>query len=296
MELNPEGKHEQQSFEKFIPLDKSWIIRMGVMDLIHGYTDIQKFLSKQKNLNSDLLALKHVTKLWNTDIPFIDVGESGTLYRLLQFASWKLHLNKQFIKRGTLKDRSITNDPSIVNLSLEELLKLDNETSQWATASVLLGNRERIANPPFKLQQTFDAVDHWNKQRAAGLAWEPKHDETIKNQAETFITLLKGKQAKFNPKHSEDYCFARVFEYITKEEGEKRWPSLRGHETDRIEEMEKAIAQAKVGKPVDSKDHRVVQTIAMWGAVNKKKIKFTHPEAVNKSWPKFWEFLAEATK
>ena len=34
---------------------------------------------------------------------------------------------------------------------------------------------------------------------------------------------------------------ARAFGFISKEEGEEKWPSLRGHESDRIEEMEKEM-------------------------------------------------------
>jgi len=76
---------------KFIPLDKSWVIRMGVLDLIHGYKDINNFLANQGNLSGDLLALKRVLKIWNSD-KSVDVGESGTLYRFLKFISWKLKL------------------------------------------------------------------------------------------------------------------------------------------------------------------------------------------------------------
>ena len=101
----------------------------------------------------------------------------------------------------------------------------------------------------------------------------------------------EGLKTTFIPVCSDDYCFARVFEYTNKEEGQKSWPSLRGHETDRIEEMEKAITESKTGELINSKDHRVIQAIAMWGVVNNKKLNFTHPEAVNKSWPRFWDFL-----
>lgn len=282
--------NDRQEYENFIPLDKSWITRMGVLDIISGYNDTQEFLNEQIDLNGDLLALKNASEKWNSNVP-INVGESATLYRLLQFASWKLDLNKTFIKEGTLKDRQITNDSNIVNLQLEELLKLDNQTTQWATASVILGNKKRIPNPPNKLQQTYDAVDHWNKKRLAGLVWEPQYDETILRQVKTFLRLREGHSAIFTPQHSEDYCFARVFGYMTKDEGERRWPSLKGHESDRIEEMEKVIAKGKEENFIDSKDHRVVQAMAMWGIINQKKFTFVYPEVVNKSWPKFWDFL-----
>lgn len=295
MKSKPIQNFERKWYLQFMPLDKSWLTRVGVLDIINGYPDIGEFLSKQTNLNGDLLALKNASEVWGTNAP-IKVGESATLYRLLQFVSWKFNLNKVFIKEGTLKDRSITNNPNIVNFSLEELLKLDNQTTQWATASVIAGNKQYISNPPNKLQQTYDAVDHWNIQRQTGLVWEPHYDETIQRQVETFLEMKKNKKTLFVPLCSDDYCFARVFEYINKEKGAKEWPSLQGHETNRIEEMEKAILEAERGKEITSKDHRVVQALAMWAIINNKKLNFMYPEAVNKSWPEFWEFLDSLVK
>lgn len=282
---------EKHEYEKFIPLDKSWLTRVGVLDIIHGYTDIEEFLNKETDLNGDLLALKKASMTWKT-YARINVGESATLYRLLQFASWKLNLHKTFIKEGTLNDREITNDPHIINLSLKELLELDNHTTQWATASVIMGNNQSIPNPPSKLQQTYDAVDHWNSQRQAGLVWQPKYDETIQRQVEAFLELKSGLKIVFVPTCSDDYCFARVFNFITKEDGEKCWPSLLGHETNRIAEMEKAIKEAVADTVIASKDHRVVQALAMWSIINNKPLKFLFRDSVSKSWPKFWDFLA----
>lgn len=276
--------------EKYIPLDKSWIIRMGVLDIIHGYKDIQSFLDKQNNLGEDLLALKRVVKNWSSNTP-LEVGESGTLYRLLKFTSWKFNLNKKFIIQGTLTKREVTDDPEIVNYPIAKLLKLDNGTSQWATASILCGNKERMKNPPYKLQLTQEAVDHWNSQRKINKTWIPRLDETILRQTEAFVSLINEHSPNFKPMQSEDYCFARVFEYITKTGGEKRWPSLKGHESNRISEMESIIYRANRGESIDSKDHRVIQAIVMWAKVNSIKIKIKHPDVVNKSWPQFWGFL-----
>ncbi|MFZ2484628.1 MAG: hypothetical protein WAX80_02970 [Minisyncoccia bacterium] len=279
--------------KKYIPLDKSWIIRMGVLDMVNGYDDIQKFLSKQDNLSDDLLALKRAVEAWKSD-ELIDVGESGTLYRLLKFASWKLGLNKKFITHGTLSERKITDDPSIVNLPQERLLELDNGTSQWATAAVLLGDGERLSSPPFKLALTYEAIDDWKQKRSKGLMWEPRYDETILNQSQTYLELLRGNKPKFVAKQAEDFCFAYTFGYMTAEEGEKRWPALRGHESDRVLEIQEMLSVAKEGREVSSKDHRVIQAIAMWGKVNNKPINILYPESVNKSWPQFWDFLASA--
>jgi hypothetical protein len=114
----------------FIPLDKSWIMRMGVLDLLHGHgEDTTKFLDSQQDLGDDLRVLRTAICTWNTNEP-VDVGESGTLYRFLQFAAWKQRKEKIFIKRGSLRDRKICDDPNIVNYSLDDLLLLDNGTSQ----------------------------------------------------------------------------------------------------------------------------------------------------------------------
>ena len=270
--------------EGFIPLDKSWIIRMGILDLINGYNDTINYLEKHsKDLGDDLKALLKVPKQGNSNKP-LEEGESGTLYRFLKFASWKLKKDKKFILEGTLKNRKICDNSKIINYLTNELLKIDNGTSQWASASVLLGNLERISNPPYKLQTTYDAVSHWKTARKNKEVWGPKFDETILFQAEAYLRYLDNGKINFIPKQAEDYCFARAFGIITPEEGEKRWPSLKGHESNRIKEMEEALKQTEV----ISKDHRIVQAIAM---LKGDKIKIKFPEVVNKNWPQFWRFL-----
>lgn len=265
---------------------------MGILDIVNGYRDIEKFLSKQENLGDDLLMLKNVSKVWKTNKPVL-VGESGTLYRFLRFASWELSLDKKFLISGTLKKRKLNNDPSIVNLSQKELLQLDNNTSQWASAKVLLGDHERLPKPPYKLQVTYDAVRHWKLQRKKGKTWLPRYDQTILAQADTYMVMRSGKKVTFKPEQAEDFCFAYVFGFMSAEKGEKKWPSLRNHESDRIEEIKETVIAAKNGKPIKSKDHRVVQAIAMWSKLNDKKIKVLYPKAVNKSWPQFWDFLRD---
>lgn len=278
--------------DKYIPLDKSWTIRMGVLDLLDGHPEnTLTILNEQHDLSDDLIALRDVCENWNNKSA-IDIGESGTLYRFLQFASWKFALNKEFIKHGTLKTRDICNNPKIIDYSPEELLKLDNGTSQWASAAVLCGSKEKVANPPHKLNRTYKAVKYWDIFKKSGSSWQPIHDATILSQVTSFIFILNGKESAFKPKHSEDYCFARAFDFITAEKGEKLWPSLKGHESNRIVEMEKALDEDKDGKDITSKDHRVIQAIVMKAKVENKDVRVKYPRSVNKSWPEFWEFMA----
>ena len=274
----------------YIPLDKSWIIRMGILDLLSGHRDTIEFIKQQNELSDDLEALYRTLLAWKSN-KLIDVGESGTLYRFLKFTSWKLNVDKEFVLHGSLKQREICDNPEIVNYSLDKLLKLDNGTSQWASASVILGNKERISNPPYKLKLTYEAVSHWKEQRKKNLCWEPRYDETILRQAIAFLELLKKGKTSFIPQQAEDYCFARAFELITKESGELRWPSLRGHESDRIAEMERMIYASNLGKEINSTDHRVIQAIAMLQKIKGKNIKVKYPDVVKKSWPQFWKFI-----
>ncbi|MEK7642938.1 MAG: hypothetical protein AAB372_00585 [Patescibacteria group bacterium] len=290
--MKAKKRGEELNIKEYIPLDKSWMMRVGVLDIVNGYSDIEIFLEVQNNLSDDLEALLRAARAWHTD-EAIDVGESGTLYRFLQFASWHFGFNKVFIKQGTLKDRPITNDAGIISYSLSKLLELDHGTSQWASAALLCGRDEVIKNSSFKLKLTYEAVSHWRERRAKGMTWELRYDETILRQAETFIALMRGEQPEFVPHQAEDYCFARAFGYITQKEGKERWPNLEGHESNRIEVMEVELENFEAGKPITSWDHRVVQALAMKGKVEKKEVQFEHPEAVTKSWPQFWGLLGE---
>ena len=278
----------QDLIEKgYIPLDKSWMIRMGVLDLVNGYRDSVNYLEQhQEELNGDLNSLYQALLQWDSE-DSVNVGESGTLYRFLKFASWKLGLDKRFVLQGTLETRGICDNPEIVAWPLEQLLTLDNETSQWASASVLMGNQERVQDPPYKLRVTYEAVEHWKTARQREEVWAARFDETINAQASAYLQWLKERKMDFVPKQAEDYCFARAFDIMTAEEGEMRWPSLRGHESDRIIKMETALQE----EVVTSKDHRVVQAIAM---LRKSNDGIVNPDCVNKSWPQFWRFWEDS--
>ncbi len=259
---------------------------MGFLDMMHDYNDINRILDAedQTSLGTDLQAFNRASKQWRAGSD-IDVGESGTVYRLLQFAAWRRGEKRIFVKHGTLTNRPITNNPDITHLSLKKLLELDNGTSQWASAAVLLGNVEpRPAPMPFKLQLTYDAVEHWREARAHGQAWDPRRDRTIARQAAAYADYIATGKLSFQPEQAEDYCFARAFKIMTPEEGEAKWPSLRLHESDRIVEMEEALSQ----QMVTSADHRVVQAVAMLKGAD---IAFTQPRVVAKSWPLFWQMM-----
>src|SRR6202035_150653 len=102
-----------------VPLDKSWVIRHGVLDLLEDCPERAiGVLGAVGELSDDLEALRGVLGQWPAGEP-LDVGESGTLYRFLRFAAWKRGEDREFVLRGTLPQRPMCNAPAIVNWPLE---------------------------------------------------------------------------------------------------------------------------------------------------------------------------------
>ena len=278
----------------FIPLSKYWSMRLGFLDIINDTKLFIPLIEEREDIGDDLRVLIRISKEWNNKNEH-NVGEAGALYRLLRFYSWKHNLDKTFIKEKTLKEREICDNKEIVNWPISKLLELDDNTPQWASAAILTSNNDQEEEIPddYFLNLSKEALEHYNKSKELGIVCELRYDGTILHQAEAFTELLAEGKTDFKPKQQDDYCFARAFNLITKEDGEKRWPELRGHESNRLEEMEKQIKNLNEGKEIDSKDHRVVQAIAMRGLLEGKDVTFSHPECVSKSWPEFWEFLKE---
>ncbi len=298
--------------EKYTPQDKSWVIRMGILDLTRGYTqDIINFLDSQDQtaLGSDLKALRRIAGEWHLRYSKpLNVGESGTIYRFVKFYNWLNNIPHEPIVSDTLQKRSreeITNDSSIVHLTPEILLTLDNNTTQWATMQYLLlppALRKKVApiihhgktltrSGDFKLRVTYDAVSHWEEQRKEGKCWESRIDPTFFAQQKAFVDGLKTGKVIYTGEQAEDYCFERAFDLITQDEGSLVYPSVEGHETNRIEEMEKVIAKLNVTGIIDSPDHRVVQAMVMRQIFLGKPYTVANPNVVNKTWPKYWEFI-----
>lgn len=267
--------------QALIPLDKAWMIRMGMLDLQAGKTEVRDYLiAHQSELGDDLLALLRVLSGWGSARP-LDVGESGTLYRFTQFLLWLQKSDQRIDTRGTLQTRTLHDDPVIIDDSIEELLQLDGGTSQWASAKVLFTDVQAstLAKAPYHLQMSIEAKKQYTRE------WVPRKDQTIQRQAEAYYRWRQGKEMKFAPQQAEDFPFAAAFGVMTIDGGAKRWPQLHNHETDRIEEMKQLLAT----DTIDSPDHRIVQALAM--RYPERTVTDRAKKAVNKTWPQFWEFL-----
>lgn len=282
---------------KLMPLDKSWMIRMGLLDLQAGNeAQTIAILEAADDPSGDLQALVRCLQTW-PDQGELDVGESGTLYRFLRYLAWQQGSMHSFIRRGTLAERKINDNPEIVGWSQSKLLTLDGGTSQWASAAALCGDGERLADPPFKLALSYQAIVHHKMANNTGNAWQVRTDATITRQAAVFeqayreVINTPATHFDFIPQQAEDFCFAVAFGYMTIAEGAARWPAMRAHESNRPREMKAALAAYEKKRPLTSLDHRVVQAMVMKASFDGESIEVKHPEAVRKSWPKFWEFI-----
>ena len=95
-------------------------------------------------------------------------------------------------------------------------------------------------------------------------------------------------------------CFLMAFGVLTPKEAKRLWPQIQYHESNRIKEMTRTSRDLGRGDIVYSDDHRVVQADAMWlQSLNLKrpvdaiKQRFHNPNCVNKTWPRFWDFLID---
>lgn len=270
--------------EPYIPLDKAWMIRMGMLDLRAGKTGVKNYLEAHTSeLGDDLLALLRVLQVWGADTS-LDVGESGTLYRFVRFLLWLQGSNQEITTQGTLKNRHLTDEPEIITWPIKRLCTLDGGTSQWASARVLftdvrVPSSEKL---PYHLRMSLDA------KQAHAIGWYPRQDETILRQATAYYHWLQDGVPVFEPRQAEDFPFAVAFGGITAEEGVTRWPQLRNHETDRVQEMNRLLQDSVI----DSPDHRVVQALAM--RYPDRRVTDAAKQAVTKTWPQFWQFLTAA--
>ena len=278
---------------EFIPYDKGEANRYGFLNMInhkdHTLNQIDEIRSTGRDVNQDINSLYISTVNYWQPWDRIYVGESGTIYRFIQFRFWQKNEERKFVKQGSLIGRELYDDPNIVNKKLSELKKLD--TTQWVSAAILNGVKGKLYNPDEKIKLTYDCKRKWEKDEKV----EFTEDKTILRQARAFYKMMETdeKDDSFTPSHSEDYCFARAFDYITKERGEIMWKQLRNHESDRIESMEKELKNLHEGKTIESKDHRVIQAVAMLAKFKGIKADFKYMESVKKSWPEFWDFLFE---
>lgn len=280
-----------------MPYDKSVVIRYLMLDLSlsnRNGTDLFLKETAGTSLSPDIQAAINATLSWHNS-KVIHVGESGTLLRFLKYYDWYTRSNKEFVLSGTLQHRTISNDrEKILKMPLKKLLTLDNQTSQWASAAYLFRPTKPNlpSNAPFKLLVTKRAYDDYTNEIFKYNRWVAPVDSTIYYQAMAALNASVSNTTVVccYARHSEDYCFARVFNRATVEEGRTRFPSLVNHESNRLVEVDTAKQHFVNTGVIDSNDHRIVQALVMYAKINRLQFTCVNSTCVTKSWPKFWEF------
>lgn len=282
------------------PLDKTYTRVMLALDFKHGFTGSHQILEASEfDLPDDTATFLRALDDYAQERP-VRVGEGGANYRTMLYLSYLEGRDTEFVKEGSLIDRNIIEDPNIITLSNEELLELNDGTTQYLIARMIWDDTLLVSpaliEKEYKLRVAAQAINDWHQAREVGEQWRPRVDETIARQAEAYRRFAQTgvKDSEFEMWQPEDYCFAKAYEYTNAKDAEDMWPRLRHHESDRIEAMELAIQQAVNSKEkelITVNDHRVVQAIAMRYGLSRER--FKHPDCVTKSWPRFWEFIEE---
>lgn len=278
------------------PIDKTDLIDKGMLDLVHGRAqdtiDLVNSYPREK-IGDDIYYLG-VSLQDLLDGRPLHINESAKLKRSYKMYGWKTGAKIEFIEEGSLKNRKICDNPEIANWSQRELLNIPrDETTQFASMAVIMGDRERLLDAPYKLKVAYDAVDHWEKRRAMNLMWVPMYDQTILSELVSNIEKLKYGKTNFRYVHSENYMRARCLGIMGPKDAEKK---LQNQESPRIDETEKMIEEVYSGKEITSKDHRVVFNGVFLQLENGMEVKVRYKSAVNKTFPQFWKYVSYAKR
>ncbi len=269
----------------YLPLSKSWAIRMILLDMLYGKDTKYKIINyfseqEKKDLADDIKAALSCAKTFISGgkvYKVYNIKNSGTVCRfIIYFLDGKKY---KIVKGDQLLKRKIVAPKNISKLSLLELLKLG--TTQFVSAALLKGIKP-INKLPAKCKLSVKARKVYFKNKGK---WVSKIDEVIIRQINHF---LKG--GKFKPLIAEDYCYARAFNFITQKEGKRRWPELKNHESNRLKVMEKVCQN--FNRRIDvSDDHRIVMAVALRQKFLGLPMRVNNKKCVSKSWPQFWQWL-----
>ncbi len=161
-----DAKHE--ALRRFVPLDKCWTLRLGVLDMLNGKSDqiaheIASWanLRGQKSISKDIRALLACARNWTDQSMPVQVADCRTLYCYLKYASWKADDQRMFMLSDPLLFRSPNADPKVLTWKQQKLLTLEGGSSQWASAAILSGSEARLLRPPPPLKLTYHAQIVW---------------------------------------------------------------------------------------------------------------------------------------
>jgi hypothetical protein len=278
---------------EFLPLSKSWAIRMIFLDMLYGkktgHKVINYFRKQSKNdLSNDINAAMRCAENYLSGKNVYNVGNAGTVCRFIIYVMFgkkrKLRMGEQLRERFK-KRKELENLPKdLTGLPLTKLMGL--RTSQYASAAILMGMQPILGLHP-KCDLTIEARQAYF---ANDGKWIPRYDEVIIGQLRHFLYGEKIKDPI-----AEDYCHLRAFNLMDHAEGKKRWPELAEHESNRLAVMEKICKKGFDGLVNTHNDHGVFMAVVLRQISLGLKVRVTHKRCVRKSYPVFLNWIKQNT-
>jgi hypothetical protein len=274
-----------------LPLDKSWIKCLTMLEIqLEPYYDIsvQQFLNNfpDDEMSDDVKACRDLLNSFE--------NENLEYYPVRNFRSLAVAVYKY------LESENIDTSKIQMGTQLRQRKLIDENSSQLKTAELLVTqDLKKIKKEftkdtiPYHLNIATEAVFNFNENEQFNIYRE---DRTIAKQFEYFINKLQNKDVKLRIDSAEDIPLAYMFDEISLNKIKTKYPQMINHESDRISSLTEITTDTD---EVDSNDHRIVMACAMASIVESNKYKFTyynHKDAVDKSFPKFWEYYDNIVK
>ncbi len=303
--------------DRLLPLATLWsksnVIRLIVGGVPFGSTSVRDQLEagNYNILGDDIKAAVEVGhQLSDETRPSINPGDSRTLrieaefLDMLQYSEDPKLRPRKFVLSPMQKRRYTPVPKDLPRWALEDMLFLEDGTTQWASAAILLQDRFDEArelipdirpNKRLMLEKSKSARARILGARALGKAVlldERDYDMTFLRQDQAFYTsVVTGEAIRFEPLHSEDVYDAIFTGTITPKQAVKLFPQITRHEVNRYEEAIRLLNGDRK-RPLNTEDHRAAMAAIKY--LGYTKWTKTTVKAINKTRPQFFE-MREAT-
>lgn len=268
-----------------LPLDKSWIKCLTILEMrmgLHG--KVRDFLNTfpQDEMSDDVSACRDLLNAWREGSNMLPVRNFRSLaVALLAFLKTRHRDEREILMGSQLRKRKLLDEYSSQQISAQILAGNPNILDEWELRGMdKLPYHCKLANEASILANYSNALTVY------------REDRTILKQFTYFIQKLQGKKVKLKIDSAEDIPLAVAMGEMSIKVAEKKYPQLKHHETNRIKELENMLTDTNCA----STDHRIVMARAMSDVLKESWTLYdrpVNPEAVNKSFPKFWEYLDE---
>lgn len=267
-----------------LPLDKSWIKCITVLEMQEGYGSdgaVRNFLNSypDNEMSDDVKACRDVLNA---------LHNKSNVFPVRNFRSLAVALT-------CLK--SIDRNNILLGSQLRRRKLIDENSSQLKSAKMLTGKKEQVLadypnihDMPYHVYMAYEAETfRYDKTTIY------REDRTLTKQFAYFINKLQDKDTKLEVNSAEDVPLAYMFGEIELSEIKSTYPQMVNHESNRIDELNAVTRTPGASQIMYTDDHRIVMACEMFGIVNDSQYKFMHPECVNKSFPNFFKYIKEIT-